>query len=257
MRTTTTKVQFFKGMTVLSLAFITTFYSIQPAQSGEKSTKANTIQFNGNEIELGEKRVYPGSYINMFRKQKALFYYTSLPSNINVKDRMTGEMVTKPVPTEVVPVAINGEPVLGNERKYDIFDDWEEYNPPVYTGSTADIGTYLFTNLKASFNKLDDGVYRLGVNNLVVNDKGELAYYIHSGIAADYAPWEKAPVIDNSISVAIDKKLTTLLSSKINFEPATNKDGETIHARVSMQNYIVEVKGHKAKLIDLGNNEGC
>lgn len=181
-----------------------------------------------------------------------MFVFTTLADSVPVKDWRTGYMKMQPVLSEMQPVTINGKPVFGNEVKYFLPEDDKNYTEPVF-GEGNNLDTYLFLKLQNELNKLEDGEYDLNVNCLVIDDRGDIAYYETGGISVYNSPYGKQRTISDALKNTIDRKTNEVLDAPLKYTPA-RKDGKAINVRVNTNNYEVIVKNHKASLVERG---GC
>ena len=253
--TRSTRTRLLKYLAVIPLSLILILFCTQMSFSVGNAAKQSKVYFKGNEIVFGTYKAYPFEYLDVLKKQKEAFLYAPLPDTIPVKDRVTGNTVLRPVPLDTTPVAINGKPIFGTEARYGMSDDKTIYTPPVFTGLEKDAIKFLFSRLADEFNKLDNGLYYLDLRRVVVDDKGDLAYYESKGIVADGG---SVGLPASSISAdhkrALDHELFDLLNGPMKFTPALRPDGTPINARMELPMYEIEVKDHKAKLFE---RKGC
>lgn len=220
------------------------------SDSKEDKERYKTVRYQNNVVQLGEQKVYPGYYIETLRKRRMMFLYTPLPDSIPYKDRATGEESIIPVPVDIIPVSLNGQPVFGSERYYDIFNEQKPYTPPTLSGDEQHLEQYLFKHLEQDLNGLEDGRYVININNLVIDNQGRVAYYDEVEIIPDYAPVEDKPMINAQLQKNINSQVVELLEAgTIRFQPAV-QEGKAINVRLNPQDYQVLVKGHKATLVE-------
>jgi hypothetical protein len=239
-------------VTKAQLVFIPLFLCTLTSFTPEK--EKNIVYFKGNEIAMGTIKVMPYSYLASLDKVKDIFLYTALPDSVPVKDWVTGHINMEAVQTDIIPVAINGKPIIANEKRYYLQSDAEvRYMPPVMNGKVNSFDEYLFTNLKTELDKLDDGAYAFNVNKLVVDDAGNIAYYEAEGISVFMNPHDKKVLIREDLRHEINNKLIASLEMSVKFKPAL-KDSKPVNTRLNTNKYMIQVSGHKAQLVERG---GC
>ncbi len=243
-----------KYLAVIPLSFMLILFCTKVSFSGAgKMVQANKVYFKGNEIEFAGLKVIPFEYRESIQRQKAMYMYWSLPDTVPMKNWATNETFMMPVRVDTMPVAINGKPVLGSETLYMLPDEVPQYTTPVLSGTTAGFEEYVYAQLKNELDKLEDGSYTVNINRLVINDKGEIAYYENKGLQLFMGTNEKRPVMNMGTLTSINKKIGEILEGPLKFKPAL-KDGQPINVRLSMANYQVIVKDHKARVAGRG---GC
>lgn len=222
--------------------------------SGESDSKDDVITFNGNTVKFAALKVIPDEYRATLNSQKSMYLYNSLPDSVPIKDAGTGMTNMHKVRTDMMPVSLNGKPIFGKEQYYLIPDKDTSYSTPVILSSANNIEEFLFSALKTSLSKLDDGLYRFDIKRLVVDEKGEPAYYELKGIYQNIDPLVGESTLKNEIKRKIDSEIAALLKDKLKFKPAV-KDGQPVNVRMMMnRNYVIKVKQNKAELI---NDFGC
>lgn len=250
-RSTKRKSWKYLAVSPMILAFL--LLCTQTSFSGARTKVQNKIYFKGNEIMLAPLKVIPSGYEATVYQQKKMFLYATLSDSVAVKNQRTGIYEMAPVKTDTMPVAINGQPILGNEPQYLQPEYNNKYSLPVFTGSGNDLEVYLFTTLKKELNQLEDGRYILRLNRLVIDNQGNIAYYEPEGIDWFMGSEETLPVIPDNIRQAINQKLTSACNAPLKFKPAL-QDGKPVNVRLSLDKYAIEVKDHKAALVERG---GC
>ncbi len=250
--TKSTQAGLLKYLSVIPLSVILIFFCSQTSLSGERNRKGSKVYFKGNEIEFGSLKVIPFGYRETLQLQKDMFRYTTLPDSVLMKDPATGYMKMEHVSSETIPVVINGKPIWGNEPKYMLQDITANYIAPVVSGAVNNFDQYLFSILQKDLDQLEDGSYSLNVNRLVIDEKGNIAYYELEGICL-LGQYEKKPVIRDDVRNTINQKLIEILDGSVKFKSAL-KNGMPVNARLSLENYQIVVKKHKAQLIEMG---GC
>jgi hypothetical protein len=171
-----------------------------------------------------------------------------------MKDWRTGYTVMRPVPVETTPVAINGQPIYGEEIRYEAVNGRSTILSPIFKGQINDPVLFLFSRLENDLSKLEDGLYSLDLRRLVVDDKGNLAYYESKGIIAEAVGGRAFSFISDDLRSTINRQLFGLLDGALKFKPAMDLEGTPINARLELRAYDIEVKDHKPRLFE---RKGC
>ena len=207
--------------------------------------QGNKIFFKGNELELGQLS----------------------PMEIMKRFQDTTHHVQNHIGP--YPVKLNGQR---------IYEEWDLTTLPAYQGKYTDASSYLFARLQDLLNGLPDGTYVLPLRNVIVDEKGKLAYYQGSGLfplpnnreqpkpdtpnasffCVDGHPiignnCPDFPKVDSNLSNAITRKTLSILDEGISFSPATIK-GRPVPAYLSKDLHIeyykvIQVKDHHAVLV--------
>jgi beta-lactamase regulating signal transducer with metallopeptidase domain len=206
--------------------------------SAGKISSSNRVFFNGNEIELKPNYIFPSSFEKQGQVMQDL--YLVPPDSVEMKNFSSGEYVKVPVVFGTIPARINGK---------DIFTA----NPGLagklhhasFAGRETIFQEYIFGALEADLNTLHDGFYDLELRNIVIDEKGRLAYYEGRGvITAEGNRRELTSLISADKKLMLDKKLKDLLEAAPKFNPAI-MDGRRVPSiyRPSRYNIIV-TNGH-------------
>lgn len=238
---------------VFTVSFILVLFWRQSSFSKETNAEKTTVHFKGNEIELGQIKVIPYEYRNTWDLQKKMLLYSALPDSVPIEDWRTNTIKMIAVKSDIMPLAINNKPIIGNEVQYAIPDANKKYSPPVFTEMGNDLEKYIFTKTADKLNQLEDGTYILRVDKLVIDENGHVAYYEPQGIETYMGSMDKLPVISETINTAIKQEVAALLDGPVKFNPAV-KDGKPVNVRMSLTKYAIEVKDHKSRLVGRG---GC
>lgn len=243
-----------KYLSVIPLLIILSAFCTETDVHNESANKTNKVHFKGNEIEFAKFKVYPPDYIEVLKTHRDAFQYEIYPDSFPVKHYPTGNVTMHVAPVDTVPVSINGKPILGNEAQYVLPKQVTNYQLPVFVGPGNDLEKYLFQQLHADLNKLDDGVYLFDVNRIVIDDNGNVAYFESNGMVSAKG-WGGTPyaTIRSDLSQELDRKIVSILNGRVKFKPAV-KEGKPVNARVNVGTYAVEVKNHTARLVQRG---GC
>ena len=243
-----------KYLSVIPLLIILSAFCTETEVHSASAIKTNKVHFKGNEIEFAKFKVYPPDYIEVLKTQRDAFQYATYPDSFPVKHYPTGIVTMHVAPVDTVPVSINGKPILGNEAQYVLPKQVTNYQLPDFVGPGNDLEKYLFQQLHADLNKLDDGVYLFDVNRIVIDDNGNVAYFESNGMVSAKG-WGGTPyaTIQSDLRQELDQKIVSLLNGRVKFKPAV-KEGKPVNARVNIRTYAVEVKNHTARLVQRG---GC
>lgn len=238
---------------VFTVSFILVLFWKQNSFSRETTGEKSIVYFKGNEIELGQIKVIPYEYRDTWDLQKKMLLYSALPDSVPVEDWRTNTIKMIAVKSDIMPLAINNKPIMGNEVQYAIPDANKKYTPPVFTETGNDLEKYIFTKTADKLNQLEDGTYILRVDRLVIDENGHVAYYEPHGIETYMGSMDKLPAISEGINTAIKQEVAALLDGPVSFKPAV-KDGKPVNVRMSLTTYAIEVKNHKSRLVGRG---GC
>ncbi len=212
------------------------------------------MKFKQNEIEFGEFKVVPFEHLEAMQKQKKMFLNVFIPDSFPVVNWANGEILRKePTISDMMPVALNGKPVYGNERQYLLSGDDQKFIPPSFNNEGKNFDEYLFAKLKKNLDQLENGYYIFSLSRLVIDDHGSIGYYEHPAIELYMGPDEKKPIISEDVKKGIEQQLVDVLNEPLRFKPAF-KEGKSVNARLTLGNYQIIVKDHKAVLADRG---GC
>jgi len=247
------RVKMLKYATVMPLSLLLVFCCTDNPVSGRIAANSGKTYFKGNEIQFGKLKIIPFSYREQLKQQNAMLTYQALPDSIPTKDFVTGVPKMEAVQSEMMPVAINGKPVLGNEPKYFLTDNEKNFTAPLLGIGFKDIEQYIFAQLQPQLNKLENGEYNFNIERVVLNDQGKVAYYEANGISVYTAPYEKERIIERSLKQAIDERVKNVLETSPAFRPAI-KDGKAVNVRLTTGNYDIIVKNHQARLVE---RKGC
>jgi hypothetical protein len=220
---------------------------------GNDPVKDKTLRFKGNEISFGDIKVIPYEAREKMAKQRAMFPLMEAPDSVSIFDWRSNMDKKIFVPLEQVPVAVNGEPIYGKEPQYWLASGEADYTAPAFDAPVRSLDEYLFARLKPELDKLENGTYIYNIDRMVVSAAGKLVYYEPRGIEIYMSREEHQPKLDKDLVQSIDHKLAEAIGAPFIFKPAY-KNGKPVSVRISLGNWAVEVKNHKAKLVDRG---GC
>jgi hypothetical protein len=225
----------------------------QPTYSGQVHKQGKKVMFKGNEIEFGEIKVIPYAYLETYHLHEKMFVNFALSDSVPTTEWPSGLLKMENVTRDTMPVAMNGQPIFGNEQQYDLSEYVSKYAQPIVDGKAKSPEEFLFTQLKKDLDQLEDGAYFFNINRIVIDEFGNVAYYENNGIGLDMGPDEKRPIINDNFNASIQKKLNDAMNNSLKFKPAI-KDGKPVNVRIGLRNYVFVVKNHQARLVARG---GC
>lgn len=197
-------------------------------------SKKNVVSDNNSRFVFGNKVTYKGNTFEMYAPPADTF---------TMQNPETGKVDTVSFQTLPAPVKMNGEQLLsGNVEKTPTLK--EKANNTLIYG--------VFVKNKALLEKLDDGVYRISVNNTVVGKKGEVLYYDWDGITN--IKWDEqkkgyVQVSPQDVKKEFDTNLDQFID-RLEFNPA-QKDGQpVVYVNGLLMPIRLKVVGHKATMID-------
>lgn len=181
-----------KMLLALPLTVICLLLFTKSGFSAKFDKQGNIVKYEGNTIELKKE----------------------LRDTIITVNAKTGKNDTAIAVRGSYPLKLNGEKI------YTMYDSnikmkYHESAELVSSKYAESIVEYLLNNLKSELEKLDDGGYRLGINNVVLDQKGKIVYYEYSGIvtASDTIPDEKLPKANKEVSAEVGRKIGPLLNN--------------------------------------------
>ncbi|MGN6567808.1 MAG: hypothetical protein ACTHJ0_07645, partial [Flavipsychrobacter sp.] len=188
-----------KMLLALPLTVICLLLFTKSGFSAKFDKQGNIVKYEGNTIELKKE----------------------LRDTIITVNPKTGKNDTAIAVRESYPLKLNGEKI------YTMYDSnikmkYHESAELVSSKYAESIVEYLLNNLNSELEKLDDGGYRLGINNVVLDQKGKIVYYEYSGIvtASDTIPDEKLPKANKEVSAEVGRKIGALLNNYPTRNPA-------------------------------------
>lgn len=187
-----------KRIIALPLLLVCILCFTKNAFSDDKRTiNGNTVTFKGNVFTMME---YPND-------------------TVFVVDPSTGEEKIVIRHREPKPIKMNGEEILYDYEK----DETGAFYPIadlniIGTLSASSIIQAIINEIKNDLSKLPDDQYNLGINNVILNKKGEIAYYDFDGFRASHT----ATKISEDTKKHIDKKIVAIID-KLSAKPATLK----------------------------------
>jgi hypothetical protein len=133
-----------KMLVFVPLAMVCVTCFTKSSLSKKFKKKGDQVTYRGNTIELSKP-------------------VTDTVSREKVADSFAIQQV---IVTPRKPVKLNGEAIPQNVDK-----------GPVFTGSEGNLRAYIINNAKAELAALDDGMYALDISNILIDEKGEVAYF--------------------------------------------------------------------------------
>jgi hypothetical protein len=181
---------------------------------------------------------------------------------IVVLNPVTGKESQVVTTLEPYPISLNGQPIVQEEKAEKV---------PVYEGAVTDLATTVFNYIMPDMDKLPDGNYKVNVFNIIIDEKGKLAYYEVNDIvnnAQSFVVGEangKPSLVpnpgDTKHNNPADKKALQAIAEKIDqylanenisFSPAMQK-GKAVPCAISggfTYSKTIVVKDHTAALVD-------
>ncbi|MFA6150925.1 MAG: M56 family metallopeptidase [Chitinophagaceae bacterium] len=196
-------------------------------------SKKQTVTNNAR-VVLGNKVTYKGNTFEM---------YAPPADTVIMQNPETGKVDTLSFQALPSPVKMNGEKLLsGNVEKAPTLKE-KENNTLIYG---------VFVKNKTLLEKLDDGVYRISVNNTVVGKNGEVLYYDWDGITN--IKWDEqkkgyVPVMPQNVKSEFDANLDEFID-KLEFNPAQQDGKAVVYVNGLLMPIRLKVVGHKATMID-------
>lgn len=179
----------------------------------EPQRNGNKVIYRGNTIEFSEK---------------------SPSDTMMMKDPKTGEVKMIITTIDPKPQLINGKKIYTpNELEGEKGQNRRYTKPSAY--SSAAMKEYLLGNMKKELKKLDDGDYRLIVENIVMDNKGKLAYFEFGGLKKVIkleGARQKTEDIDKKTEEKFAKKIALLINSAPSHSPAVY-DGNEVNSSIN------------------------
>ncbi len=135
---------------------------------------------------------------------------------ITKENEQTGEKVMTIVSRNPTPVKIDGTA---------IYKQGEVTQGVVFNGHFKNIITYLFSTLKTELKMLDDGNYSLRFDNIVIDSKGNVAFFDYNGPEKIVEKGGNRSMGENNIT-AINKKFIEAVAACPTFKPAQKNNAD-------------------------------
>lgn len=243
-----------KMLAFIPIAVVSILCFSQNGFSQNFERDGNTVTYRGNKFQLSDV----------------------VRDTVELEDPTTGQRSIKVMQKDPAPMTMNGNPIYSGDIT------------PEYTGPDKNIRMYMLKQMKNDLSGLDNGQYTLNINNIVVDENGNIVYFEYGNIrrsktsdAVKQAPASKPSVQKNAgVSVKtqgksfkmtkntdpayyqeIDKNLQqkiyqravkTLSGPKI-FRPAL-KDGKAVPAIFNAYQFWNHFKVEDHKLYDRDSN---
>lgn len=200
----------------LAIISIVCFSKNSFAHKFEKN--GNIVTYRGNTFELGPERI----------------------DTMQLEDPVNGEILTKYIKSSPQPEKMNGRKIY---RGYDLPEPGPLGSPTNYKAGIDGNGIkiYLLSNLKAELATLPDGSYYVGVNNVVLDEKGKIVYYDNGGIEPSVTNNAKVP---QATTDKILKKIGELLDDAPAHTPGIF-NGQEVPFMVAQGRSHFEIKNGK------------
>jgi bla regulator protein BlaR1 len=180
-----------KMLAFIPVAVVSLLCFSQSVFSQKMERKGNTVSYRGNKFVLSKEQI----------------------DTIEVTDPTTGQSMYKVVKTIPRPTKMNGKTVYSGDGV-----------EPGYTGPNKNIRLYLLKQLKDELVRLDNAEYVLNIDNLVIDEKGNVVYFEDELIQRAKMPNEPNVPIDKTKQNKIHEKTTRVLNTAKVFRPGL-KDG--------------------------------
>lgn len=193
--------------------------------------EGNKVTYGGNVIEFSE----------------------SGPSDtMMVQDPKTGEIKMIITSIDPKPQLINGERIYTSDELEGERGQNRRYTKPSAFSSAA-MKEYLLGNMKKELKKLDDGDYRLIVENIVIDNKGKLVYFEFGGLKKVIkleGKKQKTEGIDKKTEEIFVKKVAILINSAPTHTPAIY-DGNEVNSSINNWDFYNSFTIKNKKLVAL------
>lgn len=204
-----------KALVAIPVALCCMFCFTKSAYSFKKGEE-NVVVFKGNKFEfdgpVGSTRSVSGK---------------------ELKGKIDGKEVEEVIFFPTV-VKMNGKPIESF---------WNVTQKPVFLGKDKSMSIYLLNSIRSEMEKLEDGEYYVNVNNSIIDEKGNLAYYEVEGVKAYDIK------IVKSVKEAIDSKLRDAIENAPKFKPAElNGKAVVVDFEAIVFGYRVIVKNHNVEI---------
>ncbi len=176
--------------------------------------KGNTVTYKGNTFTLSG----PGKRDTMF-----------------VVDPVTGEELMQERITDPVPIAMNGKKIYNTDEVTSI---------PQRYAKDQSVEEYILSKL--SFDAFPDGIYRVSLSNIILDDKGKVVFYVYSGLTSkDLKDHELT--LPAGLLTKTEKDLHAAIGTAPKMKPASlNGKNVIVNSDISMYEYRIEVNNHVA-----------
>ncbi len=169
----------------------------------------------------GNKVTYRGNVIE--------FPAPSKPDTTEVVESVTGEHAIVITTREPVPILLNNEKVYNdNELKYGSEGRYIKKSAL----SDQALKEYLLNNMIKEIRKLEDGMYRMRIKDVVINKDGDIVYFEFDDffkILESDGVRNKAEPMPDKLQDVFAKKVAVLLNNAPKHEPAVY-DGKKVHS---------------------------
>lgn len=181
----------------------------------------NTVTYKGNTFEMDAPPEQTFSMIDPKTGKLDTFTFNSIPA----------------------PIKMNGQK---------IFSDKVDKAPVLKSGDNNSLIYAVIVKNKDLLEKLDDGVYRISVNNTVVGENGAILYYDWEGITN--LKWDETkktyvPVHPQNVKKEFEANIEQFVDN-IQFAPAMKDGKPVVYVNGLLMPIRFIVKGHKATIID-------
>lgn len=143
-----------KMLVFLPIAMVSIFCFSQNGFSQKFDRKGNVVTYRGNKFVFSEQRT----------------------DTIELMDPVTGAKTTSVMVIDAEPQSMNGKPIPVRDN---------QMAPPAYEGKYKNLRWYMLAKMQAELAKLPDGIYKLDVTNIVIDEQGRIVYFDYREMLRD------------------------------------------------------------------------
>ncbi len=153
---------------------------------------------------------------------------------------------TNPTTGEEESMVMWTDPTLIKMNDAKLYNSDEFTTPQQPMENEKSIEEYLLSNISSDIATLSNGLYRISMNEVIVDDKGKVVFYKYNGVFGRDKDGERIE-IDSVIRQKLDEKINLLMSNVPDRIPA-KLNGKAVNANtdVYMSSYAIEVNDKKA-----------
>ncbi len=207
-----------KMLVFVPLAMVCIVCFTKNSTSKEFRKKGDKVTYRGNTIELSKP-------------------VTDTLKKEDVTNSLTIQQV---IVTSPKPVKLNGEAIPQNVDK-----------GPVFTGSEGNIRNYIIKNAREQLTALEDGMYTLDISNILIDEKGEVAYFNFEDVKRSRRQEEIITI--KPAQVEVSKKPDPEITVTITSGPQAGTTGRLL--RNTGEKYFAEISPENQEAIHRKVNE--
>ncbi len=183
------------------------------AKGAQFVKKGNTVTYKGNKFTLAEPRF----------------------DTIVMIDPVSGEEITRVSKTLPEPIAMNGKKIYYAN---------EVTSVPQRTAKALSIEDNILMNLATDMKTMADGVYRIDMGNVIVDEHGKVVYYEYGGIEGQDKNGKQIK-LTTDVKKKLDDRITMLIETSPQMKPASlNGANVVINTGINMYENKIEVTNH-------------